>query len=130
MSRSASASPSPPVFVAHPLCPPHLRTIVEDAVEAFDSAWLLPPQQGELFETAKECIRRLQAYALSRGFAVVTLTSGPKKARFACIHHSFEPRNWRGLKDYMHKDDEGAIMSRRKRDNTSSNAKNYIWEMY
>jgi hypothetical protein len=30
----------------------------------------------------------------------------------------------------MHKDDEGAIMSRRKRDDTSSNAKNYTWEMY
>ena len=108
----------------HPLCPPYLRTIVEDAVEAFDSAWLLPPQQGELFETAKECIRRLQAYALSRGFAVMTLTSGLKRARFACIHYSSEPRNWRGLEDYVYKDDEGAIISRRKRDDTSSNAKN------
>src|SRR3954447_8188264 len=28
MSRSASTSPPPPVFVAHPLCPPHLRAIV------------------------------------------------------------------------------------------------------
>src|SRR4051794_7280054 len=37
MSRSASASPAPRVFVAHPLCPPNLRAIVEDAVEAFDS---------------------------------------------------------------------------------------------
>src|SRR3954453_16592117 len=37
MSRSASASPPPRVFVAHPLCPPNLRAIVEDAVEAFDS---------------------------------------------------------------------------------------------
>jgi hypothetical protein len=106
--------------------PPHLRTIVEDAVEAFDSAWLLPPQQGELFETAKECIRRLQAYALSRGFAVMTLTSGPKRARFACIYHSSEPRNWRGLEDHIYKDDEDTIISRRKRNNTFNNAKNYI----
>ena len=126
MSRSASASPPPPVFVAHPLCPPHLRSIVEDAIEAFDSAWLVPPQQGELFETAKEYIRRLQAYALSRGFAVVTLTSKPKRARFAYIHYGSEPRNWRGLEDYMYKDNEGSIVSRRKRDNTSRNAKNCI----
>ena len=38
----------------------HLRTIVEDVVEAFDNAWLLPPQEGEVFETAKACLRRLQ----------------------------------------------------------------------
>jgi hypothetical protein len=56
----------------------------------------------------------------------MTLTSGPKRARFACIYHSSEPRNWRGLEDYIYKNDEGVIISRRKRDNTSSNAKNYI----
>jgi len=39
MSGPSSSSPEPPVFVAHALCPPHLRTIVEDAVEAFDNAW-------------------------------------------------------------------------------------------
>ena len=64
MSRS-STSLAPPVFVAHALCPPHLRTMVEDAVEAFDSAWLLPPRQGELFDNPKACLRRLQGYALS-----------------------------------------------------------------
>jgi hypothetical protein len=130
MSRPSSSSPEPPVFVAHPLCPPHLRTIVEDAVEAFDSAWLLPPQQGETFETAKECMRRLQAYALSKGFAIVTLSSTPKRAKFACIHHGAESRNWRGLEDHVEKDGDGSIVSRRKRDDTSSNAKNCPWEMY
>ena len=49
---------------------PHLRVIVEDAVKAFDNAWLLPPQQGEVFETAKACLRRLPGCALSRGFAL------------------------------------------------------------
>jgi hypothetical protein len=34
MSHPSSSSPEPPVFIAHPLCHPHLRTIVEDAVEA------------------------------------------------------------------------------------------------
>jgi len=60
----------------------------------------------------------------------VTLTSNPKRARFACIHHGSEPRNWRGLEDHVHKDDEGSVVSRRKRDDTSSNAKNCTWEMY
>ena len=71
MSESPTLS-APPVFVAHALCPPHLRPIVEDAVEAFDSVWLLPPHQGELFDNPKACLRRLQGYALSQGFAVVT----------------------------------------------------------
>ena len=93
MSQSASTSLSPPVFAAHSLCLPHLRSIVEDAVETFNSAWLLPPQQGEIFETAKKCMRRLQAYTLSKGFAVVILTSKPQRARFAYIHHSSEARN-------------------------------------
>ena len=31
---SRSSSPERPVFVAHPLCPPHLRTAAEDAVES------------------------------------------------------------------------------------------------
>src|SRR5438552_3618359 len=75
-------------------------------------------------------MRRLQAYALSKGFAVVNLTSKPQRAHFACIHHGSEARNWRGLEDHIEKDDEGTIMSRRKKDNTSSNAKNCTWEMY
>src|SRR5881275_1914958 len=87
MSQSSSASLERPVFVPHPLCPPHLRKVVEDAVEAFDSAWLLPPQAGEVFESAKACLRRLQGYALSQGFAVVTASSNKTRARFSCIHH-------------------------------------------
>jgi hypothetical protein len=55
---SRSASPEYPVIVAHALCAPHLRKLVEDAVEAFDRAQLLPPQRGELFESAKDCLRR------------------------------------------------------------------------
>jgi hypothetical protein len=43
--------------------------VVEDAVEAFDSAWLLPPKAGEVFESVKACLRRLQGYALSRRFS-------------------------------------------------------------
>jgi hypothetical protein len=49
--------------------------MVEDAVEAFDSAWLLSPHQGELFDNPKACLRRLQGYALYQGFAVVTASS-------------------------------------------------------
>jgi hypothetical protein len=56
----------------------------------------------------------------------MTLTSKPKRARFAYIYYGFKPRNWRGLKDYIYKDDEGFIINRRRRDNIFNNAKNYI----
>jgi hypothetical protein len=124
-SRSPSSSPDPPVFVAHPLCPPHLRTIVEEAVESCDSAWLLPPQYGEIFQTAKECLRRLQSYALSHGFTVIILTSKSTRTQFACIHSGTETRNWRNLEDHLIKDEEDTVVSKRKRDETSSNAKSY-----
>ena len=127
---SESSSPVTPVFVAHPLCPPHLRKVGEDAVEAFDSAWLLPPQAGEVFESAKACLRRLQGYALSRGFAVVTTASVKDRARFACIHHGAETKNWRELEDHVEKGAEGSILTRRKRENTSANAKHCTWEVY
>jgi hypothetical protein len=45
--------------MAHPLCPPHLRSAVEEVVESFDSSWLLPPQEDKVFQTAKDYLRRL-----------------------------------------------------------------------
>jgi hypothetical protein len=60
-------SPSPnPVLVAHPLCLPHLRGLVEDTVQAFDNSWLLAPVEGEVFESGKGCLARLQGYALHK----------------------------------------------------------------
>ena len=56
MSRSASTLPLPPIFVVYLLYPLHLRLIVEDTVETFNSTWLLLPQQDEIFETAKKYI--------------------------------------------------------------------------
>jgi hypothetical protein len=97
--------------------------MVEDAVEAFDSAWLLPPRQGEPFDNPKACLRRLQGYALSQGFAVVTASSQKGRARFACIHHGTETRNWRGLKECIERDVEGNILSNRKKNDTAANIK-------
>jgi hypothetical protein len=33
--------------------PIHLRRLVIDTVRNFDEAWLLPPQNGELFDSGK-----------------------------------------------------------------------------
>lgn len=88
------------------------------------------PSKREFFNSAKECLRRLQGYALSRGCAVVTTTSKKGRAQFACIHHGAETKNWRDLEDDVEKDAEDKIVSRRKREATFSNARGCTWEMY
>ena len=98
------SSPERPVFVAHQLCPPHLRQLVEDTAKSFDDKWLLPPVKGELFDSGKACLARLQKFALSRGFAVVTTASKVERFRFACIHHSGDTKNWRKLEQHVEKD--------------------------
>jgi hypothetical protein len=104
--------------------------MVEDTVEAFDSTWLLPPQQGELFDNPKACLRHLQGYALSQGFAVVTTSSKKTRAQVACVHHGAETRNRRGLEEYIKRDAEGNILSSPKEEGTTANAKDCTWEMY
>jgi hypothetical protein len=85
---------SNPVFVAHTLCPLHLRGLVKETVQAFNNSWLLPPAEGEVFESGKACLARLQGYALYKGFAVVTITSNIKRFRFGCIHYGDKSKNW------------------------------------
>src|SRR5438876_9798657 len=106
MSTSRSSSLRRPVFVTHQLCPPHLRKIVEDAVKSFNSDWLLPPKKGEVFDSRKEYLARLQGFALSRGFAIVTIALTAGRCRFVCIYHREQTKNWRKLEKHVQKDPE------------------------
>ena len=54
-----------------PLMPAHLRPAFERLVSTTPEAWLLAPNSGEIFESKEMCKKRLQAFALSQGFAVV-----------------------------------------------------------
>jgi hypothetical protein len=111
---SHSSAPERSSFVAHPLCPLHLRRLVIDTVQSFDEAWLLPLQNGELFDSGKACLARLRGFALSRGFAVVTSSSTAERYRFGCIHLGEQTKNWRKLGDHIEKDPESKqIVSKR-----------------
>jgi uncharacterized Fe-S cluster-containing radical SAM superfamily protein len=46
--------------------------------------YLKPPQKDEEFDSHESCVRRLQEYALSQGFAVVKVSGGVnlKRARY------------------------------------------------
>ena len=55
----------------------------------------------------------------------MTTTSKKSRAQFAYIRHGLETKNWRELEDYVDKDTEGNILSRRKKEGTSTNASGY-----
>jgi hypothetical protein len=98
---SRSSSPERPTLIVHQLCPPHLRQLVEDTVQSFDDAWLLPLEEGEVFESGKACLAPLQGFALSRGFAVVTNSSTATRYRFGCIHRGEDTKDWRKLEKHV-----------------------------
>jgi hypothetical protein len=119
-----ATAPDTPGFIAHPLCPPHLRREVEDLAESFDPGWLLPPEAGELFNTPDAAFRRLQGFAFSQGFAVVTRSTEATRCRFVCIHHSKKTKNIRNLKERVKKDSDNIIITERKRNTTQVAQKN------
>jgi len=55
----------------------HPRASLETAVARVSTAWLIPPQDGELFNRLDEAFARLQGYALGAGFAVVKGSTTP-----------------------------------------------------
>ena len=74
-----------PAWHVKPRCPKYLVAVLERAVNALPSAWLLQPTTGEVFDSIEHCRRRLQGYALAEGFDVVRIKGGIKKvfrARF------------------------------------------------
>ena len=91
---------STPTWHAKPGCPRHLIAVLERAVNALPSEWLLPPRTGEIFDSIEHCRRRLQGYSLAEGFEVVQTGGGTKQnsaARFECSKYGEITRNWRKL---------------------------------
>ena len=85
-----------PAWRAKPRCPKHLVAVLERAVNALPSAWLLQPATGEVFDSIEHCRRRLQGYALVEGFDVVQTGGGTKQApgaRFEYSKHGESTRN-------------------------------------
>jgi hypothetical protein len=112
-----------------PLMPAHLRPAFERLVSTTSEAWLLAPNSGETFESKEMCKKRLQAFALGQGFAVVVGKSHSDRIIFHCIHHSPNTRNDRGLEPRVVRDEEGKIVSNRKRD-TYCRKKDCLWMCY
>ena len=124
------ASSSSSLFEVHPNCPEHLKKLVTEIVRFIKPSYLEEPVHGELFDTKEACLARLQGYALSKGFVVVTLQSKAIDAQFRCIYHAKQPRNTHKLEDHVVLDKEGVILSKRQRENTKFAGLGCTWKMY
>jgi hypothetical protein len=93
-------------------------------------SYLLPPRIGEVFNNLDDCQSRLRGFALAEGFDVVKHGGGIKKApgsRYKCIFHDRDTQNHRKLEDYVERDSEGRITSKRQRDATSVRQLQCTW---
>ena len=104
-------------WLPHANCPSDIAPILEKAVQAFPPHFLLEPAKGEVFQSAQDCLKRLQGFALSAGFAVVVRSASLKgsapRFRYCCIHHGLEIRNTRNLEENVVYNSENEVISRR-----------------
>jgi MULE transposase domain len=89
---------------------------------------LLPPRDGEVFDTIEAGEIRLLGHSLAAGYQTVR-GQGSKGGRqnIWCIHHGLKTRNDRDLSLRVEKDAAGKIISTRRRDDTRAWAKDCKW---
>lgn len=127
---SRSASPSASVtWIPHPQLPEDQVPRIQRAIDRIPNAHLLPPQRDEVFDTPDDSIIRLQDYAFSQGFAVITSTCGQGRKNYNCIHHADKTRNYRKLPE--HKEEEDLEHgTKRTQELTKIKAKGCPWRVY
>jgi hypothetical protein len=109
------------------------RDALTKAVARVPPAWVLPLEDGELFDRPEEVYSRLQGYALGAGFAVVKRQgTTPVRKNYWCIHHGTQTRNDRKLSENVEKDPANpkVIISSRKKEDTGANALSCRWRWY
>jgi hypothetical protein len=115
----------------HPDLAEGIRDRLIDAVGRVPRKWLLPPKNGEVFDTYQEGQQRVLSYSLAAGFqSVGGQGSHALRKNIWCIHHGEKTRNGRGLSHKVMKDKTGDIISSRKREDTHTWAKACKWRMF
>ena len=91
-----------PAWVPYPYLEEDLYPILQRAIDRIPPSHLLPPSKNETFYTPDDAWTRLQDYAFSQGFAIVTGQCGKVDPRrtYKCIHHFIETKNWRKLPEH------------------------------
>jgi hypothetical protein len=76
-----------------PLMPAHPRPAFRRLISAIPEPWLPALKNGNIFESKEICEKRLQAFALAQGFAVVVGKSHRDRRIFHRIHHGANTYN-------------------------------------
>ena len=119
-------------WIPHPGLISGIRDRLIEAVDSLPRRYLLPPIDGELFDSWQAGQDRILGYSLTAGFQVVG-GSGSTAIRknLLCIHHE-KPQNHCGLSEIVVRDprDRKIIISTRKRDDTKVYGKNCLWRCF
>jgi hypothetical protein len=116
----------------HPELPESIRNPLIDAVGRLPRKWLMPPKDGEVFDTFLTGQERVLSHSLAAGFQTVGGQGSTKvRKNIWCIHHGEKARNDRRLSERVEKDPvTKEIISTRHRDDTGKNGKNCCWRCY
>jgi hypothetical protein len=98
---------------------PLLASQIERAIRALAPAHLLTPVARESFINHEDALKRLQDWAFTQGFAVVTESVRKGRVIFQCIHHRKKTRNTRKT-----------LTEDRERVSTAIRAKGCTWTVY
>jgi hypothetical protein len=117
----------------HPTLVAGIRTRVAEAVGQLPREWLMPPVDGELFDSVQAAEDRVMGHSLAAGFQIVGgQGSTAIRKNFLCIHHGAKPRNDWKLSETVVRDPTNpkVIISTRKRDDTHTWKKDCLWRCF
>ena len=72
---------------------PLLASQIQQAIKSLPLANLILPAFGESFNSPANALRRLQDWAFTQGFAVVTESTWKDRVIFECVHHKKKTKN-------------------------------------
>jgi len=94
----------PTVWQPHPNLNPSLTPIIQRAIDRIPPVHLKPSADGELFDIPNEAYERLQNYAFSQKFQIVTGSCEVDRRNHSCIHHKTDTKNDRKLDNHARKE--------------------------
>ena len=108
---------------AKPGCPEVSRPLVEGHMASMPASWRIQPRTGETFDSVEAFKDRIVGWSFCDGFYPQESGGGTPQVpsmRLRCTHHAEKTRNYRGLEDRIEKDNQGVVISQRKREATST----------
>jgi hypothetical protein len=72
-----------------------LQSQIDAATATLPPAHRQPPRKGEIVQSKEAALQRLQDWAFTHGFALVTESSNAERVVYQCSHHKKKTRNSR-----------------------------------